>query len=87
MTFNLHPSHRRTLSRLSQARAHLSGVLQEGQRSDQRGVSTIPLGDGWWLSGKNEAVEDAQIYPFTVATSEEEIQVRRGGMEGEMGGR
>ncbi|XP_076140331.1 epoxide hydrolase 1-like [Alosa pseudoharengus] len=63
---------RRTLSRVAQA----AGVTQEGQRLGRREVSTVPMGDGWWLSGKSEmaAEEDTQIYPFTVTTSDEEIQ-------------
>ncbi|CAG6017578.1 unnamed protein product [Menidia menidia] len=37
-------------------------------------VKTIPLGDGWWGSGEKPSYEDDQIYPFTVQTSDKEIE-------------
>ncbi|XP_063047939.1 epoxide hydrolase 1 [Engraulis encrasicolus] len=35
---------------------------------------TIPVGDGWWGRGQKQLSEDKKIYPFTVQTSEDEIQ-------------
>ncbi|KAI3363079.1 hypothetical protein L3Q82_011735, partial [Scortum barcoo] len=40
----------------------------------RRQVKSIPLGDGWWGAGEKPLSEDDKIYPFTVATSDEEIQ-------------
>ncbi|CAJ1067727.1 epoxide hydrolase 1 [Xyrichtys novacula] len=39
-----------------------------------RQVKTIPLGHGWWGAGEKPLTEDDKIYPFTVETSDEEIQ-------------
>uniref|UniRef100_A0A3Q3IJY5 Epoxide hydrolase n=1 Tax=Monopterus albus TaxID=43700 RepID=A0A3Q3IJY5_MONAL len=40
----------------------------------RRQVKRIPLGEGWWGAGEAPLSEDAQIYPFQVQTSDEEIQ-------------
>lgn len=37
-------------------------------------VKTIPLGDGWWGAGEKPQSEDDKIYPFTVQTSDKEIE-------------
>lgn len=40
-------------------------------------VKTIPLGDGWWGAGQKPASEDEAVHPFTIQTSDREIQVWR----------
>lgn len=40
-------------------------------------TKTIPLGEGWWGRGERSLSEDEKIHPFTVETSEDEIQVRK----------
>ncbi|KAM4591545.1 epoxide hydrolase 1 [Odontesthes bonariensis] len=35
---------------------------------------TIPFGEGWWGSGEKPQSEDDKIYPFTVQTSDKEIE-------------
>lgn len=37
-------------------------------------VKTVPLGDGWWGAGQKPVSEDGKIYPFTVQTSDKEIE-------------
>uniref|UniRef100_A0A8C7ZC84 Epoxide hydrolase N-terminal domain-containing protein n=1 Tax=Oryzias sinensis TaxID=183150 RepID=A0A8C7ZC84_9TELE len=37
-------------------------------------VKTIPLGDGWWGAGQKPASEDEAVHPFTIQTSDREIQ-------------
>ncbi|XP_061601019.1 epoxide hydrolase 1 [Cololabis saira] len=37
-------------------------------------VKTIPLGKGWWGAGEKPLSEDDKIYPFTVETSDKEIE-------------
>ncbi|KAM6916196.1 epoxide hydrolase 1 [Xenentodon cancila] len=37
-------------------------------------VKTIPLGKGWWGAGEKPLSEDDNIYPFTVQTSDKEIE-------------
>uniref|UniRef100_A0AAQ5YPX5 Epoxide hydrolase n=1 Tax=Amphiprion ocellaris TaxID=80972 RepID=A0AAQ5YPX5_AMPOC len=39
-----------------------------------RKVKTIPLGEGWWGAGEKPLSEDQKIYPFTVQTSDKEIE-------------
>lgn len=38
-------------------------------------MRTIPVGEGWWGAGEKPLLEDQKIYPFTVETSDEEIEV------------
>ncbi|XP_072247346.1 epoxide hydrolase 1 [Leuresthes tenuis] len=37
-------------------------------------AKTIPFGEGWWGSGEKPQSEDDKIYPFTVQTSDKEIE-------------
>ncbi|XP_067115870.1 epoxide hydrolase 1-like [Osmerus mordax] len=39
-----------------------------------RTVTTIPIGDGWWGSERQQRSNDTGIYQFTVETSDEEIK-------------
>ncbi|XP_046900238.1 epoxide hydrolase 1-like [Hypomesus transpacificus] len=39
-----------------------------------RTVTTIPIGDGWWGSERQQRSNDTKIYKFTVETSDEEIK-------------
>ena len=41
----------------------------------KREAKSIPMLEEWWGAGVRPEVEDDNIYPFTVQTSEEEIQV------------
>ncbi|XP_051815436.1 epoxide hydrolase 1-like [Acanthochromis polyacanthus] len=43
-------------------------------RSRKQKVKTIPLGEGWWGAGEKPLSEDQKIYPFTVQTSDKEIE-------------
>lgn len=40
-------------------------------------VTCVPFGEGWWGAGEKPASEDEGIHPFTVQTSDEEIEVFR----------
>ncbi|XP_038162715.1 epoxide hydrolase 1 isoform X2 [Cyprinodon tularosa] len=37
-------------------------------------VRTIPVGEGWWGAGEKSSSDDEKIYPFTVQTSDKEIE-------------
>ncbi|XP_008281713.1 epoxide hydrolase 1 [Stegastes partitus] len=39
-----------------------------------RRVKPVPLGEGWWGAGAKPLSEDEKIYPFTVQTSDKEIE-------------
>lgn len=38
-------------------------------------VKSIPVGEGWWGAGEKPLSEDESIHPFTVETSDKEIEV------------
>lgn len=38
-------------------------------------VTSIPVGEGWWGAGEKPLSEDENIHPFTVQTSDKEIEV------------
>uniref|UniRef100_A0AAQ5ZFL1 Epoxide hydrolase n=2 Tax=Amphiprion ocellaris TaxID=80972 RepID=A0AAQ5ZFL1_AMPOC len=51
-----------------------AGGLLAYMMSRSRKVKTIPLGEGWWGAGEKPLSEDQKIYPFTVQTSDKEIE-------------
>lgn len=52
------------------------GILAYMVHYRRRQVRCIPVGEGWWGAGEKPlSAEDDQIYPFTVQTSDQEIQV------------
>ncbi|XP_076599673.1 epoxide hydrolase 1 [Chaetodon auriga] len=50
------------------------GILAYYALHKRRQVKTIPVGEGWWGAGEKPLSEDKKIYPFTVQTSDEEIE-------------
>lgn len=53
----------------------VGGILAYYVLHKRREVKSIPLGEGWWGTGKKPLSEDDKIYPFTVKTSDDEIKV------------
>ncbi|XP_051815437.1 epoxide hydrolase 1-like [Acanthochromis polyacanthus] len=51
-----------------------AGGLLAYMMSRSRKMKTIPLGEGWWGAGEKLLSEDQKIYPFTVQTSDKEIE-------------
>ncbi|XP_047208015.1 epoxide hydrolase 1 [Girardinichthys multiradiatus] len=49
------------------------GVLAYAMQRRSK-VKTIPVGEGWWGAGEKPPSEDENIYPFTVQTSDKEIE-------------
>ncbi|MEQ2179457.1 epoxide hydrolase [Goodea atripinnis] len=49
------------------------GVLAYAMQRRSK-VKTIPVGEGWWGAGEKSPSEDENIYPFTVQTSDKEIE-------------
>ncbi|XP_035984529.1 epoxide hydrolase 1 [Fundulus heteroclitus] len=70
--FGLDAVHQRLLVGCAVAAAAAGGILTYAvQRSK---VRTIPVGEGWWGAGEKPPSEDETIHPFTVQTSDKEIE-------------
>ncbi|KAM4598837.1 epoxide hydrolase 1 [Fundulus diaphanus] len=71
--FGLDAVHQRLLVGCAVAAAAAGGILTYAvqRRSKAR---TIPVGEGWWGAGEKPPSEDETIYPFTVQTSDKEIE-------------
>ncbi|XP_005795173.1 epoxide hydrolase 1-like [Xiphophorus maculatus] len=55
------------------AAAVAGGILTYAMQRRSK-MRTIPVGEGWWGEGEKPLLEDQKIYPFTVETSDEEIE-------------
>ncbi|XP_027863223.1 epoxide hydrolase 1 [Xiphophorus couchianus] len=55
------------------AAAAAGGILTYAMQRSSK-MRSIPLGEGWWGAGEKPLLEDQKIYPFTVETSDEEIE-------------
>lgn len=67
---SLEPQHQQLLAAGSVAVGGLLTYLLCRKRE----VKSIPIGDGWWGVGEKPQSEDGKIYPFTIQTSDGEIQ-------------
>nr|XP_015218041.1 PREDICTED: epoxide hydrolase 1-like [Lepisosteus oculatus] len=50
------------------------GGLLVGYLACRRRARTLPVGEGWWGAGDRPAVEDQEIRPFVITTSDTEIE-------------
>ncbi|XP_014862842.1 PREDICTED: epoxide hydrolase 1 isoform X2 [Poecilia mexicana] len=71
--FGLDVAQQQLLIGCAVAAAAAGGILTYAMQRRSK-VRTIPVGDGWWGAGEKPLLEDQKIYPFTVETSDEEIE-------------
>lgn len=72
--FGLDVAQQQLLIGCAVATAAVGGILTYAMQRRSK-VKTIPVGDGWWGAGEKPPSEDEKIYPFTVQTSDKEIEV------------
>lgn len=69
--FGLDPVHRQLLIGSALAVGGILAYLLLRRKP----VKTLPVGEGWWGAGEKPPSEDESIRPFTVETSDKEIEV------------
>lgn len=73
MFFGLDVAQQQRLIGCAVATVAVGGILTYAVQRRSK-VKTIPVGDGWWGAGEKPPSEDEKIHPFTVQTSDKEIE-------------